>query len=141
MKPLIALACCSVVFLSACNKKAPPAAEIRPVRTVVATLQNEGELETLTGHIRARTEENLAFRIDGRMLVRHVNIGQELQPDDVVAELDPLPQRDGLRTAQALLAAAQASLREATNNLQRQQTLVNQGWTTRVEFDLRKKHS
>ena len=38
-----------------------------------------------------------------------------------------------------LLAAAQASLREATNNLERQQTLVNQGWSTRVQFDAAEK--
>src|ERR1700752_968635 len=115
MKPVAVFVCLGLVLLSACDKKAPPAAEIRPVRTVVATVQAEGEPVTVTGHIRAPTEENLAFRIDGRMLVRRVNVGQELRPDDVVAELDPQPQQDGVRTAQALLAAAQASLREATN--------------------------
>lgn len=140
MKPLIAFAWVAMVLLSACDKKPQPAAEIRPVRTVVATLRTGGEPVTLTGHIRARTEENLAFRIDGRMLVRRVHVGQELKPGDLVAELDPQPQQDGVRTAHALLVAAQASLREAANNFQRQQTLVNQGWSTRVEFDAAQKN-
>ena len=139
MKPVIALAWLGLVLLGACDKKAPPAAEIRPVRTVLATPQTEGEAVTLTGHIRARTEENLAFRIDGRMLGRRVNVGQELRPGDPVGDLDPQPQQDGVRTAQAALAAAQASLREATNNLERQQTLVGQGWTTRVQYDAAEK--
>jgi len=121
--------------LSGCDKKPPPAAEIRPVRTVLAIPQREGEAVTLTGHISARTEENLAFRIDGRMVARRVSLGQELRPGDPVADLDPQPQRDGVRTAQAALAAAQASLHEATNNLDRQRTLVGQGWSTRVQFD------
>jgi len=121
-----------VLHLSAA---APPPPEIRPVRTIIATTQTAGELVSLTGHIRARTEESLAFRIDGRMVVRQANVGQQLQPGDLIGELDPQPQRDGLRTAQAALAAAQASLREATNNLERQQTLVKQGWSTRVQYD------
>jgi RND family efflux transporter MFP subunit len=139
MKPLIALALVGLALLSACQKKPPPTAEIRPVRTVVATPQTAGEAVTLTGHIRARTEENLAFRIDGRMLARRVNVGQELRPGDPVADLDTKPQQDGVRTAQAALAAAQASLHEATNNLERTQTLVGQGWSTRVQYDAAEK--
>ena len=139
MKPVIALAWFGLVLLSACHEKPPPAAEIRPVRTVLATLQTDREAVTLTGHVSARTEENLAFRIDGRMVARRVSLGQELRPGDPLADLDPQPQRDGVRTAQAALAAAQASLHEAANNLERQQTLVGQGWTTRVQYDAAEK--
>ena len=49
--------------------------EVRPVRTVVATARAEGEPVSLTGHIRARTEESLAFRIDGRVIMRRVDVG------------------------------------------------------------------
>jgi RND family efflux transporter MFP subunit len=139
MKPVIALAWLGLILLGGCDKASPPPPEIRPVRTVLTSSQTEGEAVTLTGHIRARTEENLAFRIDGRMLTRRVIVGQELRPGEPVAELDPQPQRDGVRTAQALLAAAQASLNEATNNRQRQQTLVDRGWSTRVQYDAAEK--
>ena len=88
---------------------------------------------SLTGHIRARTEESLAFRIDGRMITRKVDVGAVVKPGDLVAELDPQPKQDALRSAQAALAAAMASLHEAANNLERQRTLVGQGWTTRVQ--------
>src|SRR5690349_10597800 len=57
-----ALAWLALTLLVACDKKPPPAAEIRPVRTVTATPQSDGEPVSLTGHIRARTEESLAFR-------------------------------------------------------------------------------
>lgn len=139
MKPLIALALVGLALLSACQKKPPPTAEIRPVRSVVATPRSEGEAVTLTGHIRARIEENLAFRIDGRMITRRVNVGDALKPGDVVAELDPQPQRDAERAAQAALAAALAALHEASNNLERQRVLVDKGWTTRVEYDAAEK--
>jgi len=135
MKSAAALAWLGLALLAACDKPPPPAAEIRPVRTVVATPKSEGEEISLTGHIRARTEESLAFRIDGRMIARRVDVGQEVREGDVIAELDPQPQRDALRAAQARVAAADAALREATNNMERQRTLVNQGWSTRVQYD------
>ncbi len=113
----------------------PPAPDIRTVRTVVATSHAAGELVSLTGHIRARTEENLAFRIDGRMLARHVDVGAIVKPGDLIADLDPLPQQDALRAAQAKLAAAQATLHEASNNLERQRILVHDGWSTKVQYD------
>jgi RND family efflux transporter MFP subunit len=113
----------------------PPSPEIRLVRTVVATTRAEGESVSLTGHIRARTEESLAFRIDGRVIERRVDVGQIVKPGDVVAELDPQPKQDALRAAQAKQASAQATLHEAANNLERQRILVAQGWSTRVKFD------
>ena len=66
--PLLALA-----LLGTCDKP-PPAAEIRPVRTVTAVAGSDGEP---VGHIRAQTEESLAFRIDGRMIAGHVDAERE----------------------------------------------------------------
>ena len=114
-------------------------AEVRPVRTVVATAPAEGEPVSLTGHIRARTEQSLAFRIEGRVIARRVDVGQIVKPGELVAELDPRPQQDALRSAQAQHSAALASLHEAANNLERQRVLVAQGWSTRVQFDATQK--
>jgi RND family efflux transporter MFP subunit len=123
-----------VVLLAGCDKP-QPVAEIRPVRTVTAIAGSDGEPVSLTGHIRARTEQSLAFRIDGRMIRRHVEVGQVVQPNDLIAELDPLPQLDALRQVQAKLAAAEATLHEASNNMERKRTLTNQGWSTKVDYD------
>ena len=62
-----------LALLGGCDKP-QPAAEIRPVRTVTAVAGSDGELVSLTGHIRAQKEESLAFRIDGRMIKRHVEV-------------------------------------------------------------------
>ena len=107
--PLLALA-----LLGGCDKP-QPAAEIRPVRTITAVAGSDGEPVSLTGHIRARTEESLAFRIDGRMIRRHVEVGQVVKPNDLIAEVDPVPQLDALHQAQAKLAAAEATLHEASS--------------------------
>ena len=75
-----------LALLVGCKEQAPPAAEIRPVRTVTATPHSEGELVRVTGQIRARTEESLAFRVDGRMIARRVNVGQLVRTNDLVAD-------------------------------------------------------
>jgi membrane fusion protein, multidrug efflux system len=134
MRSAAVVAVLSVALLTACDKP-QPAAEIRPVRTVTAGGGAEGERVSLTGHIRARKEESLAFRIDGRMIKRHVEVGQVVQSNDLIAELDPVPQRDALHQAQAKRAAAEATLHEAANNMERKRTLTNQGWSTKVDYD------
>ena len=96
MKPASALVWLSLALLAAGGASPAPSPDARPVRTIVATRNTEGEPVSLTGHIRARTEESLAFRIDGRVIARPVDVGQVLKPGDVVAELDPQPQQDAL---------------------------------------------
>ena len=135
MKSAAALAWLGLVLLGACHAKPPPPDDIRPVRTVVATARPEGEPVSLTGHIRARTEESVAFRIDGRMIARKVDVGQQVQPGQVVAELDPQNEENAVQAAEAKLAAARAVLLQTSNDYARQQTLVHQGWSTHVQFD------
>src|ERR1044072_2198205 len=54
-------------------------------------------------------------------------------------ELDPQQQQDALRAARAQHSAALASLQEGANNMDRQRTLVAQGWSSRVQFDAAQK--
>jgi membrane fusion protein, multidrug efflux system len=129
------LALLGLALLGACNKQPAPTAEIRPVRTVTAVAHAAGEPVSVTGQIRARTEESLAFRIDGRMIARRVDVGQEVRTNDPVAELDPQPLRDALRAAQATLTAAEAALHEATKNVERQRVLNKQGVASGVALD------
>ena len=132
MRSATLVAWLTLALLGACDKP-QPATEIRPVRTVTAVAGSDGELVSLTGHIRAQKEQSLAF--DGRMIKRHVEVGQVVRPNDLIAELDPVPQRDALHQAQAKLAAAEATLREASNNMERKRTLTGQGWSTKADYD------
>ena len=53
----------------------------------------------------------------------------------MVARLEPQNELNALRTAQANLAAAQGQLTQARNHFERQDTLLEQGWTTRANHD------
>ena len=121
--------------LAGCDKKAPPVAEVRPVRTVTVERCADGEMVSFTGQIRAKEQASLAFRLDGRIIKRNVNVGDVLKGGEIVAELDPQNQQNALRTAQATLAAAEAALTEARLTFGRQQKLLAGGWTPRAKFD------
>jgi len=121
--------------LAGCDKPAPPAAQVRPVRTVTVEGHAGGETVSLTGQVRAKDEVSLAFRINGRMLERFVNVGDVVKPGQLVARLDPKDEQDALRTAQANLGAAEAVLTQARLTFARQQQLLKDGWTPRANFD------
>src|SRR5690242_18041702 len=86
--------------LGGCNKPAPPAAQVRPVRTVTVERIAEGETVSLTGQLRAKDEVSLAFRIDGRVIERRVDVGDVVKPGQLVARLDPKDQQNALQTAE-----------------------------------------
>jgi membrane fusion protein, multidrug efflux system len=121
--------------LTSCDKEAPPSPAARPVRTVTIERSTEGETLSLTGQVRAKDEVNLAFRLEGRIVERLVNVGDRVTAGQVVAKLDPQDQQNNLRSAQASLVAAEAQQTLARLTFGRQQQLLKDGWTTRARFD------
>jgi membrane fusion protein, multidrug efflux system len=124
------------VVLASCKPDSKAnAPEVRPVRTVTVAKQETGEPVVLTGHIQAQDEAALAFRISGRMIERPVNLGDRVEPGQVIAKLDPENERNTLRSAEAALTAAQGQLNYARNHFDRQRQLLANGHTTRARFD------
>jgi RND family efflux transporter MFP subunit len=115
----------------AATETAPP----RPVRTAIAAKSELGQSVVLTGQILAEKEIGLAFRIGGRIIERKAGVGDRIEPDQVLAKLDPRNELNALRSARAALSAAEGRLTQDANNFERQQTLLNRGFTTKVLFD------
>ena len=132
------LLCALLPSLAACQPNEEAAVpEVRPVRVVAVERRAGGEMVSLTGTIQAEAEVNLAFRIDGRMIARPVNVGDTLRAGQLVAELDPQNEQSALRAARASLTAARGQFVEARNNFERFRSLVDQGVVSRAEFDTR----
>jgi RND family efflux transporter MFP subunit len=134
-KPQILLAGLIAATVTGCDKPAPPTSQARPVRAVTVERRAEGEAVSLTGHVRAKDQASLAFRLDGRMIERPVNVGDVLKAGQVVAKLDPQIQQNSLRSAEGNLSSLEAQLREARITFWRQQELLKDGWTSRAKFD------
>ena len=129
------IAAIGAAALTACQEPAPPRPEARPVRTVTVERRAGGEPLVLAGQIRAQDETSLAFRLDGRMIERRANVRDRLKAGQLAARLNLQNQQNALRSAQANLSAAQGQLTQARNTFDRQQTLLERGFTTRAQFD------
>lgn len=70
--------------VAGCDQKEAHDPPARPVRTVTIERGVDGETVSLTGQIRAKDEVSLAFRLEGRMLDRPVNVGDVLKPGVVL---------------------------------------------------------
>jgi RND family efflux transporter MFP subunit len=133
---VLALLLMPVLALGGCERQGKAkAAEPRPVRTVTAAKGGSGETVVLTGQISAENEAALSFRIGGRIIERLANVGDRVEPDQVLAKLDPQNELNTLRSAQAALSAAEGRVIETSNAFDRQKVLLPQGFTTQALFD------
>lgn len=130
------LACAAMLLVSGCQKQEAVEGK-QPVMVHVATAETADYAPTtsLTGVIAARTMNNLAFRVGGRVAERLVEVGQHVDKGTVLARLDPQEQQSDMRSAQADLDAANASLTQAVAAFERQKLLLAQGFTTRRDYD------
>jgi membrane fusion protein, multidrug efflux system len=131
-----ALAILSVTLLVGCDgEEAEQAADIRPVRVVIADESTAGETVSLAGTVESQTSVDLAFRIGGRITERLVEVGDAVAPGQVVARLDPEDERSALRAAEANARAAAGQLTEARVNYDRQRQLFERGIAAQAAFD------
>jgi membrane fusion protein, multidrug efflux system len=123
------------VVLVGCEKAAESPPEVRPVRVVKAERHMLADAGSLTGEIRAQEEVALSFRIGGRMIARAANVGDQIGIGQLLARLDPQPEDNAAKSAQADVAAASAAVTEARNTEQRQHQLLEKSITTRAAYD------
>jgi RND family efflux transporter MFP subunit len=124
------------VLLAACQPETKvQAPEVRPVRTVTVVKRDIGETVTYTGRIEAENETRLSFRIGGRMVGRRSNVGEQVEPGQLVARLEPQNELNALRSAQAAVSAAQAQFNEAQANYERQKFLLARDVASRVQYE------
>jgi RND family efflux transporter MFP subunit len=89
----------------------------------------------LTGDIQAQAQTNVAFRTNGKVSERRVEVGDHVAADQVLAVLEPLVQRANLDNARAALVSAEAQLTQARVTFDRQKQLLAGGYTTRPSYD------
>jgi membrane fusion protein, multidrug efflux system len=122
--------------LAACNDRAASTLDRAAfVHTEVVQPRDGQASLTLTGEVQARFRADLSFRVSGRVLERHVDVGAHVHAGDLLARLDPAEQQADFDAATAGVGAAEAQLRVAQATFDRQEQLLSSGFTTRVAYD------
>lgn len=119
--------------------KAEPAATndqtLARVRIVEARRTPIASDVVLTGDIQPQAQINVAFRTNGKIAERRVEVGDHVAADQVLAVLEPLTQQANLDNAKAALTSAEALLTQAKMSFERQRQLLAGGFTTRTTYD------
>jgi RND family efflux transporter MFP subunit len=121
--------------LVGCQPEEPVAAPPRAARVIEADPREVPFVAEGSGTIEARTTANVGFLVDGRMLSRDVDVGAVVKVGDLIAKLDPTDMQNQLDSANAAVAAAQASVDQATPQEAAKKKLLADGYTTRAEYD------
>jgi RND family efflux transporter MFP subunit len=132
---LVSVAC--LVGLSACK---PPESRPEPVRAVkliqIQTSDVHAGLE-FAGEVRARVASRLGFRVGGKLVARHVELGQRVKPGQRLADLDPRDYELAADAARAQVRAALTQLELAQADFKRYQELKDQSFISGAELERR----
>lgn len=128
----------TVASLGGCgDSDVPERAEVvRPVRVVEITDASHLAKKWFPGRAKATQEVTLAFRVSGTLVARRVNVGDEVDAGEVVAQLDRAPFERDVERLNAELNKVQARLENASAQTQRQETLLEKGWVAQAKVDV-----
>ncbi len=90
---------------------------------------------SFAGDVRARYETILSFRVSGKLLARHVDVGDRVRKGQVLARLDQNDSRLAVQDLQAQLASAVANRDFLQDDVARYHELLTQNVVSPPEFD------
>jgi len=109
----------SALVLSACQEESPIKEIIRTVKALKVADADTFEGIKYNGIAQATQQVDLSFRVDGPMISRPVNVGDEVKKGQLVARIDPRDYEVRLRTVKGQLTNAIAVRKRAQSDLDR----------------------
>lgn len=123
----LAVAAGTVLLLAACSNPVATVAPPKPVRVQPVVLAAADRQESFTGAVHARVESDLAFRVGGKVVQRHVEVGQQVRAGQVIAELDATDFGLGVAAALNQQQAAAVDAEQAASDAARFARLLDEG--------------
>lgn len=131
------LACMAVgavgLALSGCGRG--EASEVAPVQTTEVVRQNMRITAEATGQVEPIRQMEVKSKASGEVLRLHADVGDEVEPGALLAEIDPRDVQNSYNQAQADLVVARARLDISEAQLERSRQLLEAGVITQQEFE------
>jgi multidrug efflux pump subunit AcrA (membrane-fusion protein) len=102
---------------------------------VMQLAPGNASLLVMVGQIKPQDEVNIAFRADGRLIERPVNLGDRIAVGNIVARIESKTEQNAVEGAEADVAAAQANLAQVEKAEARQSDLLKRGVSSRASYD------
>ena len=123
-------------FLAGCNEQAEtrsaPLQQVRAMRVASTDYQPATEI---TGEIKAKIQSDLSFRVAGRVVEWHADVGTHVRAGDVLALIEDREQRADVEVAHASLQSAQATLKQKTLAFERSKILLRTQAIAQATYD------
>ncbi|MGH8610169.1 MAG: efflux RND transporter periplasmic adaptor subunit [Gammaproteobacteria bacterium] len=125
--------------VAGCVNEPEPGTETlaHPVRVVRVGEQPKAGVISYAGEVKARYETRLSFRVTGKVVAQHIEVGAQVRKGQLIAEIDPTDYELAAHRVTAQLAAARAECDLARDDLGRYQELLEQQFISRAEYDRR----
>ena len=123
--------------LAACSPATPSEEPIRAVKVLTVGTASFQSTPEFAGEVRARIESRLGFRVGGKLVRRHAELGQRVKAGEVLAQLDPQDLRLAADAARAQVAAAQTNRELAAADFKRYAALNDQNFISGAELERR----
>lgn len=117
-------------FRSEASTAGPP----RPVVTEIVEDRDDA-MRSVPGVVSSRTQVTMAFQTLGRMVARHVDLGDRVAAGDLLAELATEDLRATSRAAAAAVDAAEVQLSTARTTLERTKALAQRNVASAAQLE------
>ena len=125
----------ALLGLAACRPEAEaPPPPVRPVLSARVAVDDTAR-QSFVGTVEARDKADLGFEMLGRLMTRNVDVGDTVQPGDLVATLDAATFDLRARAAEATLGNREAERDNAAVTVSRVETLQASGTAAKSSLD------
>jgi len=123
--------------LVACSPAPAPQEPVRAVKVLQVSQFGLTREASFAGEVKARVEARLGFRVGGKLVARHVELGQKVRAGQLLAEIDAQDYRLSVDAARAQVSAAQTNRDLAAADFKRYKELRDKEFISSAELERR----
>ncbi|MEQ8201817.1 MAG: efflux RND transporter periplasmic adaptor subunit [Syntrophomonadaceae bacterium] len=105
------------------------------VRSMVVQMDSGDQEFKYPGEVHGRYESLLAFRVNGKILTRNVDVGSTVKPGDILMQVDSSDSQLSVQIGEATLASVESKMKLAQDNMDRSKALYEAEALSKAQYD------